>query len=165
LRSAVADVRRLVHGLRPPALDELGLIGALRERAARYETGGDFHTVEGEYSGDAALAVTVIAVPDLPVLSAAVEVAVYRIAEEALANVARHATARACQVHLEAAEWLTLTIEDDGIGLGADRGVGVGLLSMRERAEELGGRFSIGPRMDGPGTRLVVQLPLSAVGD
>src|SRR5215213_9923831 len=118
LRAAVADIRRLVHGLRPPALDELGLIGALRERAARYETGGDFHTVEGERAGDGALTVEVIAVPDLPILPAAVEVAVYRIAEEAVANVARHAAARTCQVRLEASEWLTLTVEDDGSGLG-----------------------------------------------
>ena len=161
LRSAVADIRRLVHGLRPPALDELGLIGALRERAARYETSGDFHTVEGEHLGDAALTVVVIAAPDLPVLTAAVEVAVYRIAEEAVANVARHAAARTCQIRLEAADWVTLTVEDDGRGLGCDRGVGVGLLSMRERAEELGGHFTIGARMDGAGTRLIVQLPLS----
>ena len=161
LRSAVADIRRLVHGLRPPALDELGLIGALRERAARYEAGGVFQTSEGERLGDAALAVTVSAVPDLPILTAAVEVAVYRIAEEAVANVARHAAARTCQVRLEVGDWLTLTVEDDGAGLGPDRGVGVGLLSMRERAEELGGRFAIGARADGPGTRLVVRLPLS----
>ena len=53
LRSAVADIRRLVHGLRPPALDELGLIGALRERAARYEAGGVFRTSKGERLGDA----------------------------------------------------------------------------------------------------------------
>jgi signal transduction histidine kinase len=165
LRSAVADIRRLVHGLRPPALDELGLIGALRERAARYETGGDFQTPEGELAGEAALAVTVTAEPDLPSLPAAVEVAVYRITEEAVANVARHASARSCQVRLEAADWLTLTVEDDGIGLSPDRGVGVGLLSMRERAAELGGRFAIGSRMDGPGTRLVVQLPLLAPKD
>ena len=165
LRSAVADIRRLVHGLRPPALDELGLIGALRERAARFETSRDFNTVEGEHLGDAALTVAVIAEPDLPVLPAAVAVVVYRIAEEAVANVARHAAARTCRVRLEANDWLTLTIEDDGRGLEPDRGVGVGLLSMRERAEELGGRFTIGARMDGPGTRLVVQLPLSTPED
>lgn len=161
LRAAVADIRRLVHGLRPPALDELGLIGALRERAARYETGGDVHASGGEHPGDATLAVRVTAAPDLPMLPAAVEVAVYRIAEEAVANVAKHAAASICQVRLEAADWLRLTVEDDGIGLDPDRVVGVGLLSMRERAAELGGRFEIGPRMDGPGTRLVVQLPVS----
>jgi len=94
-------------------------------------------------------------------LPAAVEVAVYRIAEEAVANVAKHAAANICQVRLEAADWLRLTVEDDGIGLDPDRVVGVGLLSMRERAAELGGRFEIGARMDGPGTRLVVQLPVS----
>ena len=161
LKSAVGDIRRLVHGLRPPALDELGLIGALRERAARYETGGGIHPVDGEHPGDAALAVTVITPQELPPLPAAIEVAVYRIVEEAVANVARHAAARTCQVRLEASDWLTLTVEDDGTGIGPDRGVGVGLLSMRERAEELGGHFAIERRKDGPGTRLTVRLPLS----
>jgi signal transduction histidine kinase len=160
LKSAVGDIRRLVHGLRPPALDELGLVGALRERAARYEAGGVFHTAEGECLGDAALAVTVITPQELPSLPAAVEVAVYRITEEAVANVAQHASARTCQLRLEASDWLMLTVEDDGTGIGPDRGVGVGLLSMRERAEELGGHFAIERRKDGPGTRLTVRLPL-----
>jgi signal transduction histidine kinase len=160
LRSAVGDIRRLVHGLRPPALDELGLVGALRERATQYGAGGVYQTVDGEQAGDPALAVTVVA-DELPALPAAVEVAAYRIVEEALANVAKHAAARTCLVRLAAADGLTLTVEDDGIGIGPDRVAGVGLLSMRERAQELGGTFTVERRADGPGTRLVVRLPLA----
>ena len=160
LRSAIGDIRRLVHGLRPPALDELGLVGALRQRAARYGAGGVYRTPAGDQPGDPQLAVLVAAPDDLPALPAAIEVAVYRIVEEALANVARHAAARTCLVRLEAADRVILTVEDDGAGLAPDRVGGVGLRSMRERAEELGGSFEIGGRADGPGTRLSVCLPL-----
>jgi signal transduction histidine kinase len=164
LRSAVADIRRLVHGLRPPALDELGLVGALRERAIQYGAGGVYQTVKGEQVGDPALAVTVAA-DELPALPAAVEVAVYRIVEEGLANVAKHAAARSCLVRLAFDRGLTLTVEDDGVGIGPDRVAGVGLLSMRERAEELGGSFTIDGRAGGPGTRLVVRFPIPEPGE
>ncbi len=86
-QDAIADIRRVVYELRPPALDELGLVGALREQAARLSAGGD------------GLSVTVEA-PDLPPLPAAVEVAAYRIATEALTNVSRHAGAHRCLVEL-----------------------------------------------------------------
>ena len=79
LRSAIADIRRLVYDLRPPALDDLGLVETLRRLAER-------HNLEGEQ-----LRVSVEAREDLPNLPAAVEVAVYRITQEALTNVARHA--------------------------------------------------------------------------
>jgi signal transduction histidine kinase len=160
LRAAIADIRRLVHGLRPPALDELGLVGALRERVRRYGAGGDLTDLE-----DPGLAVTVIAPEALPPLPAAVEVAVYRIVDEALTNVVKHAAARSCLVRLETGEELSLIVEDDGSGIAAERVAGVGLLSMRERAEELGGRFTIARRHDGAGTRLSVRLPLPAVGE
>jgi signal transduction histidine kinase len=164
LKSAVADIRRLVHGLRPPALDELGLVGALRARATRY--GDGLHgAAAGEGRIDQAFAVTVIAADTLPPLPAAVEVAVFRIVDEALANVATHAAAQTCLVRLEVGADLTLTIEDDGIGLPVDRRSGVGLLSMRERSEELGGAFAITRRADGSGTRIVVSLPLPNVAD
>lgn len=162
LKAAIGDIRRLVHGLRPPALDELGLVAALRQRAARYGAGGVYETPAGERAGDPRLAVTVVAANDPPGLPAAVEVAVYRIVDEALANVAKHAAARSCRVSLSVTDRVQLTIEDDGVGLGPERGVGVGLRSMRERAEELGGTFAIEGRADGPGTRLVVRLPLPA---
>jgi signal transduction histidine kinase len=164
LKAAVADIRRLVHGLRPPALDELGLVGALRQRAATYGAGG-IHQAGDTREGDPPLVVTLHAPDPLPPLPAAIEVAVYRIVDEALANVARHAAAGSCVVRLEAGDDLCVTVEDDGIGIISRRPSGVGLLSMRERAEELGGRFNIGPCADGTGTRLEVRLPLPVLDE
>ncbi len=145
-QATVADIRRLVYALRPPALDELGLLSALRELTLQ---AGDQVTM--------CLDVPVC----LPELPAAVEVAVYRIAQEALTNVVRHANTHRCDLRLtldEAAGLLTLSIQDDGCGLSPSRGVGVGLVSMRERAEELGGTWSIEPLPTG-GTRVLAQLP------
>jgi len=145
-QSAVADVRRLVYGLRPPALDELGLVGALRQLVT---------------SAELPLSATVETpvAPPAP-LSAAVEVAAYRIAQEAFTNVVRHARAARCTIRLEASDGaLQLSIEDDGVGLAELEPRGVGLGSMRERAEELGGTFSVAPRATG-GTRVDVMLPL-----
>jgi two-component system, NarL family, sensor kinase len=85
-------------------------------------------------------------------------VAAYRIAQEALANVARHAHARACQISLRLDDALHLEIIDDGIGLLPEHRVGVGLFSMRERAEELGGSCTIEPA-ETLGTRVCVHLP------
>jgi signal transduction histidine kinase len=149
-----------VHELRPPALDELGLLGALRQRVARYGAGGLYQATESEQTGEPQLTATVIAPEPLPALPAAIEVAIYRIVDEAMTNVVKHAAARTCLVRLEAGADLTLTIEDDGVGLASERSAGVGLRSMRERAEELGGRFVITARPDGPGTRVAVTLPL-----
>lgn len=149
IRSTVGEIRRLVYDLRPPALDELGLAEAIRERAVRY---GGFHvTVE---------------VRDLPKhLPAAVEVAAYRIVQEALMNVARHARAGECVVRLSCPGERVLEIEvtDDGVGLPDSPESGVGLSSMRERAAELGGECEIGRASPG-GTRVFVRLPLSEAG-
>jgi len=145
-QEAVADVRRLVYALRPPALDALGLVGALRSHASRLEGG---------------LRVEVEAPEELPPLPAAVEVAAYRIALEAMTNAARHADAKNCAVRLSLDDRaMELVVADDGRGIGADRGAGVGLHSMRERAEELGGTFAVGPGPAG-GTRVEVRLPLA----
>jgi two-component system NarL family sensor kinase len=96
----------------------------------------------------------------LPALPAAVEVAAYRIAQEALHNVARHAHARACAVRLDVgAGWLAVEVVDDGIGIPEGRHSGVGLQSMQERAAELNGRCRIEPR-DGGGTRVWAKLLL-----
>ena len=146
-RSAVVDVRSSVHALRPPALDELGLVPALRETAAQYGQGG--------------LRISVEAPENLPPLPAAVEVAAYHIAQEAMTNVLRHAEASTCAVRMDLdseAGLLRLQVEDSGRGIGAERGTGVGLSSMRERAEELGGTCVIEQVATG-GTRMRVELP------
>jgi signal transduction histidine kinase len=146
-QSAVADIRRLVYELRPPALDELGLVGAIRETAAQYAQNG--------------LRVSVSAKEELSSLPAAVEVAAYRIVQEALTNVAHHAAARECSVTLkldEEAGTLDLEIQDDGRGLSHGRGQGVGLYSMRERAEELGGSCIV-ESPPGAGARVRATLP------
>jgi signal transduction histidine kinase len=145
LEVVLSDIRRLVYNLRPPALDELGLVRAIRESAAQYATKG--------------LRISVDA-PELPPgLPAAVEVAAYRIVQEALTNVVRHARARTCGVHLLIDDELKLEISDDGIGLPVDRAAGVGLSSMSERAAELGGECSVGVSPTG-GTLVLARLPL-----
>ena len=145
--AAVSDIRRLVYALRPPALDDLGLVAALREAARQY--------------GERDLTITVDAPESLPPLPAAVDVAAYRIAQEALTNVVRHAAARHGRVRLSLEETLlSVEIRDDGRGLETERGTGVGLSSMRERAEELGGTCSIEALPDG-GTIVLARLPLS----
>jgi len=152
-RNTVSDVRRSVHALRPPSLDELGLIGALSEGAAQYS-----HNE---------LCLTVKAPEHMPPLPAAVEVAAYRIAQEAMTNVVRHAGASNCSVRIwldEEASVLRLEIEDDGRGIGDNHKGGVGMHSMRERAEELGGRCTIESRA-GSGTRVSAQLPFLMTDD
>jgi signal transduction histidine kinase len=147
-QETIADVRRLVYGLRPPALDEFGLLGAIREYACQCEING--------------ARITVTAPEQLPPLPAAVEVAAYRIAQEALTNVIRHAQAQIVEVCVALAEGnaaLQLEIRDDGIGLPSAHHAGVGLNSMRDRAEELGGDCQIEAGL-GSGTRVFVQLPL-----
>ncbi len=152
LRSAVGDIRRLVYELRPPALDELGLVAAIRERAAAYNG-----SRQAELDG---LQVTVDAPERLPPLPAAVEVAAYRIVQEALMNVARHAQAHTCTIRLVLEDGLQVEVSDDGVGLPETYRAGVGLASMRERALELGGRCRI-ERRDGFGTLLQAWLPFS----
>jgi len=153
IRVALADVRRLVEGLRPPALDELGLMGAIGQQAARLDS-----AMAHPEPGVAAIRVESDPVP-MPDLPAAVEVAAYRIAVEAMTNAVRHAGARLCSVRLEAAAQLTIEVTDDGRGLPSPLRPGTGLESMRERAEELGGDVSFEPRPGG-GTRVVARLPL-----
>jgi signal transduction histidine kinase len=147
LRSAISDIRRLVYDLRPPALDDLGLVEAMRQLAERYA------------SKDGPLHIVVEAPEDLPDLPAAVEVSVYRIAQEALTNVVRHAKAQSCLVRLVVNDYVELEIVDDGVGIPSGRSAGVGLSSMHERAEELGGSCVVDSTREG-GTRIIARLPL-----
>jgi signal transduction histidine kinase len=144
IQAAVSEIRRLVYDLRPPTLDELGLAATLRLLADRYQGGN--------------LAIVCDLGEDLPPLPAAVEVAVYRITAEALTNVVRHAGARSCHLRLTVADRVDLEIVDDGRGM-AEIHAGVGLISMRERAAELGGECTI---LSTPGlsTTIHVWLPL-----
>jgi two-component system, NarL family, sensor kinase len=147
-RVALADVRRLVDNLRPPALDELGLVGALRQRADQLSWRADGESVRVRLD-----------VPDeVPVLPAAIEVATYRIATEALTNVVRHSRASGAVVRLRCDERLDLSITDDGPPNGA-WAPGVGLDAMRERAAELGGSFRAGPTPTGG--QVLASFPLS----
>jgi signal transduction histidine kinase len=154
IRSAIADIRRLVYALRPPTLDELGLVGAIRQYAAQYDLPGT------QSESDGCLRVAVETPEPLPALSAAVEVAAYRIVQEALTNVARHAHASTCTVRLAITDAFQLEISDDGVGFRPESGAGVGLLSMRERAAEAGGSCLV-ESAPGRGTRILVHLPLA----
>jgi signal transduction histidine kinase len=152
-REIVSDVRHSVHALRPPALDELGLVGALREGAIQYDPGG--------------LRVSVENPEELSHLPAAVEVACYRIAQEALANVVRHARASNCSIRIRLDEevgGLSVEVEDDGRGIRDGDRAGVGMSSMRERTEELGGRCTV-QSLAGGGTLVTALLPFRTAGD
>jgi signal transduction histidine kinase len=146
IKASITNIRRIVYDLRPPALDELGLLSTLRDQVTHYaDSGVNFKTE---------------LLDSLPALPAAVEVAVYRITQEALTNVARHSQAQHCTLRLALGDDLKLEISDDGTGLPADYDPGVGLRSMRERAEELGGRCEI-QSVPGAGTRVIAHLPVT----
>lgn len=151
-QNMIADVRRLVYQLRPPDLDEYGLVSALREYLHRVTPKGTVVTLDAPQGS--------------LTLPAAVEVAAYRIVQEAVNNAVKHARAGAIIVKLALLPspvqpaLLWLEISDNGVGLAADHPVGIGLLSMQERAEELGGVFTIQSNEEG-GTRIAAQLPIA----
>jgi signal transduction histidine kinase len=147
VQASLGDVRRLVYDLRPPALDRLGVVPAIEEYAARLRERTPLQIA--------------VSAADLPPLSAAVEVAAYRIVTEALTNVVRHSRAGRSSVVLTAVDGrLRLTVTDDGAGL-PDGGLspGVGVTAMTERAEEIGGTCLVLPGAEG-GTAVVAELPL-----
>ena len=147
-QAALADIRRIAYDLRPPALDELGLVGALKEHITSCnQTQGMQITLEA---------------PEIPPLPAAVEVAAYRIALEAMTNVSRHAEAHHCCVRLSLPGDLCVEVIDDGHGLPTALRAGVGLRSMRERAEELGGTCLAAALPQG-GTEILAHLPLTSL--
>jgi len=143
-QEAIISIRHLIYELRPPTLDELGLVEALKEGSANYRS-----TVQIEIDAPQAL----------PPLPAAVEVAAYHIAQEAIVNAIRHAQASTCRVGLEIINnSLHIEIKDDGRGLPDGLQAGVGLHSMRERVNELNGQIEF-DSSSGEGTSVRVQLP------
>lgn len=146
LQETLASIRRLIYGLRPPALDELGLIEALRGHSRQFQP----------------LRVVIEAPPDLPALSAALEVALYRIAAEAMTNIVRHAEAQQCIVRFRVGDngrAIVLEVRDDGRGISPEARAGVGMASMQERAEELGGELYVESLPEG-GTCVTALIPL-----
>ena len=133
---AITDLRGIVYGLRPSSLDDLGLAGAIAAHIQRLGEGTRVRiTLDAGQRTD---------------LPAAVEVAAFRIAVEAVNNVVRHSGANNCQVRLGLDDpgWLLVEVCDDGMGAGPWP-AGVGLLAMRERAAELGGTLTAGPSTSG----------------
>jgi signal transduction histidine kinase len=143
-KASLADVRRLVDALRPPALDELGLVGAVLSRAVAL-------------AGDLSIEVSGPNEPEA--LPAAVETAAFRIAVEAMTNAARHSGGRHCSVLIAwSGTAVEVTVRDDGHGLDPARAAGVGLRSMYERAAEVGGACSV-TSPAGAGTEVHAVLP------
>lgn len=150
ITEVIGELRRLVHGLRPPALDDVGLAGAVRQQVDRLRSPG--------------LDVTMEVHGDLAGLPAATEVAAYRIVSEALTNVVRHAAATRAAVEVRTTSGeLVVAVTDDGRGIASDAAAGVGLVSMRERARELGGTCEVLAHPAG-GTRVAARLPAAAPG-
>ncbi|HET9138010.1 sensor histidine kinase, partial [Actinophytocola sp.] len=137
---------RVVHDLRPPELDTLGLAGALRELAV--------------FLSGPTLRVETVLPGDVSELSKTVEVAAYRIVAEALTNVVRHANATRARISLEMSSGhLVVEVRDDGIGVQPDTaGAGMGMRFMAQRAREIAGEFS--HHSDGTGTSVRAVLPV-----
>jgi two-component system sensor histidine kinase UhpB len=148
LHDTLDEIRRISRELRPEALDDLGLVNALIALSSRVARQGGIR-VERDLGAQ------------LPELSEDVELVVYRVAQEALTNVLRHADASRCLVRLSMqGEELTLEVVDDGVGMPArPGGETIGIEGMRERALLAGGRLSIGPGPAG-GTAVVLRIPL-----
>lgn len=146
IKFSLGDVRRIAYDLRPPALDQLGLYPAIQEHIASLELPGDLE-ISLEVSGST---------PELP---AAIEVAAYRIVLEAVSNITQHAQAKHAAVRFKVNHWLEIEVMDDGVGLPEVNLPGVGITSMRERAAELGGTFTIDQSPAG-GTQISARLPL-----
>ena len=145
IRQVVTQIRHVIYDLRPPALEELGLLMTIREQAQQFSIGG--------------LQVAVHTPEFLPPLPAAVEVAAYRIVLEALSNVATHSRATQCEVNLRITDQLLIDVIDNGIGVPERLQVGVGISSMRERVGELGGNCAF-TKAPGGGTHVSVHLPM-----
>lgn len=151
IQDSVGEVRRIVHDLRPPKLDDLGLHGALQELVT--------------HAGQTGLRASLEVRPDLPALDAATQVALYRIAQEGVTNVLKHAQASELMLRLygsgeQGKPYVVLECLDNGVGLPAVREAGVGSRSMRERAGALSGTLEL-TSLAGGGTQLRALIPIS----
>jgi signal transduction histidine kinase len=141
--ASVGELKRIVRDLRPTALDQLGLVGAVAEFTRGLGDAVEMH----------------LTLPDRPVeLPAAVEVATYRIVTEAVTNVVRHARAARCWLTIDAGPSVVIDVVDDGVGIPSGEQRGVGLTAMHERAAELGGSVRVRPNHPS-GTHVHVMLP------
>ena len=139
----VHEIKRIVRDLRPTALDQLGLFGAVAEFTRKLDDDLEIH----------------LSLPSAPgQLPAAVEVTAYRIVTEALTNVVRHSHAERCWLTIETDDLVEIDVIDDGVGIDLGQSPGVGLTAMRERAAALGGAVRFIPDR-ACGTHLHVQLP------
>ncbi len=147
VKGTVAEIRRLVYALRPPVLDEFGLVSAIQEHVA-------------PYTGPNGLQVMFDVTKPMPPLPAAVEVAAYRITLEAFTNIVNHADASTCRIQIKIEnDSLLLEISDNGKGLTSNTHFGIGSTSIRERATELGGECTI-ENMPKGGMRVIARLPI-----
>lgn len=148
--SALADVRSIAYDLRPAELDDLGLIAAVRSCLARQERASGVRMV--------------LRAPRVSGADLGVETAAYRIVQEAVTNVVRHASAHRVVVHLRVRESeLRVDIADDGVGFGVREALAapgsIGLAGMYERAWLAGGGLEIGSA-PGRGTRVRARFPV-----
>jgi two-component system sensor histidine kinase UhpB len=151
VRSNLDDLRRIAQRLRPQALDELGLTSALSQFSARL-------------SAQAGLEIDARLDGQLPPLTREEELVIYRVAQEALTNVVRHAGATRSELVLERGpDRLTLRVADDGRGFDGDRATSDGIRGMHERATLIHADLHVGRRAGG-GTEVVLHVPLSADG-
>jgi two-component system sensor histidine kinase UhpB len=146
------DIRRIARDLRPEALDDLGLpsaLAALTERFARR----------------ARIEIELVVDPDLPQLSREAEIVIYRVAQEALTNVARHSRAQRAEVRLTCAgaDRVSLIVVDEGLGLPDDASAGSGMQGMAERASTVEGALSVNGR-EGGGTEIRLDVPTAEEG-
>lgn len=147
----LADIRRLVHDLRPPALDDLGLVGAIQ------------NVIQRTNSSTSNIHLNFTITENIDPVPAAVEVASYRIIMEGITNAIKHARANQCDIRLNflsEKQELEIKLVDDGIGMPTPIISGIGLQSMRERTEELGGYFCLEENAKG-GITITARLPLT----
>jgi two-component system sensor histidine kinase UhpB len=150
VRDSLEDVRRIALELRPEALDDLGLVSALAVLCERFAQRSGLTVEQG-------------VADDLPGLESESELVVYRVAQEALTNVARHSGADQARLSMVVADGsLVLTVEDDGCGMSDNAEAGTGIRGMRERAALIGARLDIAPGRDGRGCAVRLSLALGA---